>query len=286
MKSRKNNKPIPSVWVISDSTGNLPRHLLAALLTQFPAHSMVPRFESYIRDEKRLAEVLDQAREQASAVCHAMVSPQLKEQITDFCKKNKLPCCDLTGGIVEFLGRSTGIAPCQDVSALHRLDGAYHRRIGAMEFTLSHDDGLGLETLSDADVVLVGVSRTSKTPTSILLAQQGYRTANVSLAKGVEPPAQLLSIPKEKVVGMIINPTQLSMIRNRRQNAWGMAPTSYGDPVACSAEVAWSRSFFHKHGWAILDVTDQAVEETAARIAEMLGLLTQSAEHFDGEHGL
>jgi regulator of PEP synthase PpsR (kinase-PPPase family) len=152
------------------------------------------------------------------------------------------------------------------------MDDAYRRRIGAMEFTLGHDDGLGLDTLHEADVVLVGVSRTSKTPTSILLAQQGYQAANISLAMGVEPPSQLALIPPTKVVGLVIDPSQLAMIRNRRQAAWGMAPTPYGDPANVAREVAWSRTLFQRLGWPILDVTDQAVEETAARVIEMLGL--------------
>jgi regulator of PEP synthase PpsR (kinase-PPPase family) len=140
-----------------------------------------------------------------------------------------------------------------------------------MEFTLCHDDGLGLETLADADVVLAGVSRTSKTPTSILLAQQGYRAANVSLATGIAPPAELLALPRHKVIGLIMQPAQLALIRERRQTAWRMAATAYSGGESVADELAWCRKLFREQGWAVLDVTDQAVEETAARIAEQVG---------------
>jgi regulator of PEP synthase PpsR (kinase-PPPase family) len=152
------------------------------------------------------------------------------------------------------------------------VDAAYTRRVKAVEFALEHDDGLGLDTLHEADVVLVGVSRTSKTPTCMYLAQQGYKAANVSLASGVEPPAQLMALPKGKVAALAIDPRQLAEIRSRRQTAWKMADTSYNLPGAVAAEVAWSRRLFARAGWAVFDVTDQAIEETAARVVDRLGL--------------
>jgi regulator of PEP synthase PpsR (kinase-PPPase family) len=262
----------PVIHVLSDSTGNLPRHILTALLTQFPPHAMAVRFENFIRTEEQIDAVLERAAQHAGVVFHAIVSPELKQRVTDRCKTAAIPSYDLTGGIVDFLQKTTGVQPRCDTDALHQLDEAYRRRIGAMEFTLGHDDGLGLDTLHEADVVIVGVSRTSKTPTSILLAQQGYQTANISLAMGVEPPRKLLAMPRSKIVGLVIDPAQLAMIRARRQVAWGMTPTTYGDPANVASEVAWSRGLFQRQGWPILDVTDQAVEETAARVVEMLGL--------------
>ncbi len=264
-------KTSSTVMVLSDSTGNLARHMLAAVLTQFPAKSISARFENFVRTESRLNELLAVARKQKLAVCHAMVSDHLKTQIKAACKAARLRCFDLTGDLVDFLEKSTTMKPTTDLDALHRLDEAYRRRISAMEFTLSHDDGLGLETIEEADVVLVGVSRTSKTPTSILLAQQGYWTANVSLARAVQPPSVLFRLPARKVVGLTISADQLAMIRARRQAAWGMLQTSYGHPQNVTDEVAWSRSLFREHGWPILDVTDQAVEETAAKVAEIVG---------------
>jgi regulator of PEP synthase PpsR (kinase-PPPase family) len=201
-----------------------------------------------------------------------MVSGEFKREIAAYCKRHKLPHCDLTGGVVEFLSAATGILPRNDLAALHRLDETYRRRIAALEYTISHDDGLGLATLADADVVLAGVSRTGKTPTSIYLAQQGYRVANVSLALEVPPPAQLLAVRGKKVVGLVINPQQLVMIRTRREANWGMPRTTYGDAAHVAREIAWARQLFARQGWPILDVTDQAIEETAAKVVDALGL--------------
>jgi regulator of PEP synthase PpsR (kinase-PPPase family) len=257
--------------VISDSTGNLARHILSAVTTQFTPGVLRFRYENFVRTEPQLKALVAEAKTLRCVICHAMVAAPLKKLITNFCSRAKLPCCDLTGGLAKFIEESTGVKHSGDVDALHRLDDAYRQRISAMEFTLAHDDGLGLGSLTDADIVLVGVSRTSKTPTSILLAQMGYRTANVSLARNVEPPAELQKCNPRKVVGLLVNPAQLTAIRARRQSAWNMADTSYGDRDAVAEEVEWSKKFFRKSGWPVLDVTDQAVEETAAKVAQLIG---------------
>jgi regulator of PEP synthase PpsR (kinase-PPPase family) len=254
------------LYVLSDSTGNLARHMLGAFLTQFPPDAVTVRVEPFVRTLPRLTELLDRARRDDAAVCHAMVSEEFKHFIEQTCWKAGLPCRDLTGGIVEFLSKATGLAARPDVAALHRLDQAYKRRISALEFTLDHDDALGLTTLHEADIVLAGVSRTSKTPTSIYLAQQGYRVANVALAMEVAPPAQLLALPPGKVVGLIINPAA----------GWGMGPTEYGDAAQVAREIAWARRLFNDRRWPTLDVTDQAIEETAARVLAATG---HHAEH-------
>jgi regulator of PEP synthase PpsR (kinase-PPPase family) len=262
----------PDVYILSDSTGSLARHMLAAFLTQFPPDSIAPHFHTFIRGERRLGEIMDMIKARPGAICHAMVSDSFKEQIDAYCRKEKLSHCDLTGGVVRFLSDATGVPPRSDLAALHRLDETYRRRIAALEYTIAHDDGLGLATLTDADVILAGVSRTGKTPTSIYLAQQGYRVANVSLAIEVDPPRELLSPDGKKVVGLVISPQQLVMIRTRREANWGMARRTYGDPGHVAHEIAWARRLFAGHGWPVLDVTDQAIEETAAKVVEALGL--------------
>ncbi len=256
--------------------------MLGAFMTQFPHGSLVLHVEPFVQTESRLREILDRANHQGAAVCHAMVSIEYKRLIADFCKVENIPCRDLTGGMVEFLSEVTGLEPNRDMEALHRLDEAYRRRIGAMEFTLAHDDGLGTETLSEADIVLAGVSRTSKTPTSIYLAQQGYRVANVALAHGINPPPQLLAMPPQKVIGLLIDPQQLVMIRAHREQDWGPQAGDYGDPEYVARELTWARRLYNDRGWKSLNVTDQAIEETAARIVALVGspVHTGSAGHF------
>jgi regulator of PEP synthase PpsR (kinase-PPPase family) len=260
------------VHVISDSTGNLAHHILAALVTQFPAGAFHPRFWTFIRTAEQLERTLKTVIEEGGVIMHAVVSDQAKDRIGEFCRQKRVPCKDLTGGFVEFLVEASGLTPAADPEQIHRVDEAYHRRIRAVEFTLEHDDGLGLGTIGDADVVLCGVSRTSKTPTSIYLAQQGHRVANVALAQGVDPPAELLSLPKGKVVGLVIDPHRLLEIRRRRQADWSMAKTRYDDEQAVIEEIKWSRRLFAKQGWPVIDVTSNAIEETAARVLGLLNL--------------
>ncbi|HLL90097.1 MAG TPA: pyruvate, phosphate dikinase/phosphoenolpyruvate synthase regulator, partial [Tepidisphaeraceae bacterium] len=205
-------------------------------------------------------------------VLHAVVSQEMKRDVAARAAAAGLPCMDLTGNLVEFLSAASGVHPTPDRRRLHDVDAAYRRRIGAIEFTLAHDDGLGLDTLHEADVVLVGVSRTSKSPTSIYLAQQGYKVANVSLAHQVEPPPQIMQLRRQKVAALYINPATLSEIRSRRQAGWRMETTDYNRVEAVEREVAWSRQLFRRMGWEALDVTNQAIEETAGRIVERLKL--------------
>ncbi len=257
-----------TLYVISDSTGSLARHMLAAFLTQFPPRTFNVIYRPFVQSSEKLQTTLNQIRK--GVVLHALVSPAAKKLVDAHCKNHNFPCCDLTGKFVDFLAKSAGVKPSADYSALHPVDDSYQQRIRAMEFTLEHDDGLGLETLYKADIVLAGVSRTSKTPTSIYLAQQGYRTANVSLAIELEPPAELLKL-KKNVVALIINPEKLAEIRARRlRKDWKMDETNYCDIDRVRDEITWSRRLYMKQNWPILDVTDFAIEETAARVVEIL----------------
>src|SRR5689334_18329354 len=149
-----------TVYVLSDSTGNLARHMLTAFLTQFPAGALSVSFQMFLTTEQKLAQSLERAKAESAIVCHALVSRQFKERVTSFCADHNLPCRDLTGGTVEFLSLHTGLTPSPNIHALHQLDESYARRVAALEFTLNHDDGLGLSTLNQADIVIVGVSRT------------------------------------------------------------------------------------------------------------------------------
>jgi regulator of PEP synthase PpsR (kinase-PPPase family) len=281
MAKKASKKPAPPagprpIYVLSDSTGNLGRHMLTALLTQFPADAFRLELRSFIRSPQQIEDVMTQIAVEPGMVFHGMLDHEHKRLIAAECKRIGVGSCDLTGPFVTFISDQSGLKPGQNYELLHHVDEAYHHRMKALEFTLEHDDALGLETLGEADIVLVGVSRTSKTPTSVYLAQLGYRVANVAIAIQVEPPRQLVELKVKKVVGLVIEPRTLAEIRARRQAEWRMEATSYTDPREVAREVAWSRQLFTKQGWPILDVTNQAVEETAARIVHALGL-TQPA---------
>ncbi len=265
------------VYVLSDSTGNLPRHMLTAFLTQFPPGAFEVRARSFLDSPPKLQAAFAEVAAAPGLVMHALVDAAAKQFVARECERLGLQQCDLTGHFVEFLARASGIAPVPDVRRLHDVDAAYRRRVKAVEFALEHDDGLGLDTLHEADVVLVGVSRTSKTPTCMYLAQQGYKAGNYALAMQSEPPAQLLALPRQKVAAVLIDPSQLAMIRTKRNIEWRQRDTDYNALDVVEAEVQWSRRLFARQGWATFDVTNQAIEETAAKIVERLGLSKTAA---------
>lgn len=237
--------PIP-LYVLSDSTGNLARHMVTGFLTQFPAGSFQVRIMPFVGEPHRWSESCRVITARPGIVFHAVISPQLKKKIDKHSKIAGCSCCDLTGPAVEFLAKASRLRPTSDPQRLHPVDNVYCGRINAMGFTLDHDDGLGMDSLGEADIVLTGVSRTGKTPTSIYLAMLGFRVANVSLAAKVEPPRQLLELAPGKTVGLIIDPRQLAEIRGRRQTAWRMIQTDYSDPHGVQEEVEWSRRLFAK----------------------------------------
>jgi [pyruvate, water dikinase]-phosphate phosphotransferase / [pyruvate, water dikinase] kinase len=265
-------RAVMPLYVLSDATGNLARHMVTSFLTQYPAGSFEVVTKPFVNEPERLACALTKITDRPGIVFHAVVSPRLKSQITDRCKSLSIPCWDLTGAAVDFLSKAARLVPESDPQPLHPVDGVYCSRINAMSFALEHDDGLGLDTLNQADIVLVGVSRTGKTPTSMFLALQGFRTANVSLAKNVIPPKELFALPPGKMMGLIIDPCQLTEIRTRRQTAWRMPQTGYNEPDEVAREIKWSRRVFTELRCPVLNVTDHAIEETAARIVDLLGL--------------
>ncbi len=261
-----------ALHILSDSTGNLAQHMLMAFLTQFPREAFALHHHHFIQTEQKLERTMASVAKLRGIVFHAVVHQHMKQMIERRCLELAIPFCDLTGRFVEFLTAASGIKPQPDIGRLHHVHASsYHQRIRALEFTLEHDDGLGLDTLHEADAVLVGVSRTSKTPTSIYLAQQGFRVANVSLAMNVPPPRQLLAL-KENVVGLTINTPQLVEIRRNRSRSWRLGDTNYNDPRQVNQEILWCRRLFEAQGWPTINVTDQAIEETAVKTMDLLGL--------------
>jgi [pyruvate, water dikinase]-phosphate phosphotransferase / [pyruvate, water dikinase] kinase len=260
------------LYVLSDSTGNLARHMVTTYLTQFPDGTFAAQMKPFVNEPRRLKKAFDGIAAHPGVVLHAVVSPRLKMEISARCRGLGIACCDLTGSAMEFLANAVRVEPLIDQSRLHRVDDVYCGRINAMSFTLEHDDGLGSDGLGDADIVLTGVSRTGKTPTSIYLAMLGFRVANVPLAVQVQPPGQLFELGPGKVIGLTIDPLQLAEIRARRQTGWRMAQTDYSDPRKVQEEAEWSRQVFAKLRCPVLDVTNQAIEETAGRVLDALGL--------------
>ena len=258
------------VYLLSDSTGNLPRHMMTAFATQFPPNTFTTVSKSFLQAKEQLKSALSDVRKSPGIVLHAFISPELKRETREFCAKEQLPCRDLTGEFVQFLSAYTPAKPVHNPLRLHEMDDHYFQRIKGLDFAIEHDDGLGLDTLYQADIVLTGISRAGKTPTTIHLGQQGVLAANVVLVKGIDPPRELLQIPASKVVGLTIDPDRLAEIRYRRQADLGTTLDAYCDRDEVKDEVRWSQTVIRRHGWHLLDVTNQAIEEVAARALEIV----------------
>jgi regulator of PEP synthase PpsR (kinase-PPPase family) len=272
MRRTSKSKPLRTIYILSDSTGNLARHMLSAFLTQFPRDTFTLVWRPFLRDSEEFERIMDEVVEHPGILFHAFVLPAAKATVEARCRDAGVPCCDLTGPFVEFLAEASGLKPQDSQDRLHETDAHYRQRISAIEYTLAHDDGLALDTLHEAQVILAGVSRTSKSPTSIYLAQLGYKVANVSLAIEVPPPEELLAADPTKVVGLLIDPRQLVEIRTHRKAGWKLSTGDYNDVEHVSEELRWARRLFTRQGWHTLDVTDQAIEETAAKVASIVGL--------------
>src|SRR5437899_7850330 len=201
--------------MISDSTGETAARLVQALEAQFPDQEFSeirhPRVESV--DDLQLA--VERMKGRQAVVIYTLVEPALRESMRTLCRRAKLHYCDLLGHPIDAVARVSGVAARMTPGSRPPLNSAYFKRMEAIEFAVKFDDGVG-RGLHDADVVLVGVSRTSKTPLSIYLGYLGYRTANVPLVKGIEPPADLFTIDRAKIVGLTIDAQRLSEIRGER----------------------------------------------------------------------
>jgi regulator of PEP synthase PpsR (kinase-PPPase family) len=199
---------------------------------------------------------------------YTLVNPELAEFLHDEAERHGLEALDLISPLILKLSEFLGMAPQEKPGLLHQLDAEYNKRVEAMNFAVKQDDGQELRNLDKADIVLVGVSRTSKTPLSMYLANKGYKVANVPLVKGIEPPRELFEIAPEKVVALIIDGRRLSEIRSNRLRHLRQSPRgSYADFDKIEEELDYSRQLFRRNpAWMLIDVTNRAIEETATEI--------------------
>jgi hypothetical protein len=260
------------VYAVSDSTGETAEQAVRAALAQFrPRVDVRTLVFGRIRDEAAARAVIRRAKADGALVVYTIVEPENRLRVRELTEEAAVPAVDLLSALLHAMGRHLDRKPLSVAGLGHETDEAYFRRIEAVEFAVCHDDGRKLDTLAQAQVVLVGVSRTSKTPLSNYIAQRGYRVANVPIVHGLPVPSQLAKIDPHRVFGLVIEPLSLSTIRRRRIEAMGVeGESSYGDPDACREEMLWARRIFRDHpDWTVLDITDRAVEESAAAILEI-----------------
>lgn len=259
--------------LVSDSTGETLITVARAVAAQYAAVTPVEHVYPLVRSQKQLDRVLDEIEEAPGIVLFTLLEKDLVSRLEDKCKNINVPSLSIIGPVMQLFEAYLGAATTGRVGAQHVLNAEYFKRIDALNYTMIHDDGQHVEGLEDADVVLVGVSRTSKTPTSIYLANRGIRTANVPLVPGIPVPAQLETLTRPLVVSLHATPERLIQIRQNRLLSMGAESGSgsdtYTDRQSVTEEVAFARKLSAKHDWPLLDVTRRSIEETAAAIMKL-----------------
>jgi regulator of PEP synthase PpsR (kinase-PPPase family) len=259
--------------LVSDSTGETLITVARAVAAQYANVTAVEHVYPLVRSQKQLDRVLDEIEEAPGIVLFTLLERDLVLRLEDKCKEINVPSLSIIGPVMQLFEAYLGAATTGRVGAQHVLNAEYFKRIDALNYTMMHDDGQHVEGLEDADVVLVGVSRTSKTPTSIYLANRGIRTANVPLVPGIPLPHQLEILKKPLVVSLHATPERLIQVRQNRLLSMGAGPSNgsedYIDRQAVTDEVAHSRRLSAKFNWAQLDVTRRSIEETAAAILKL-----------------
>ena len=259
------------VHLVSDSTGETLNAMARAVCARFDDVLPIEHIYALVRSKRQLERVLQEIEGAPGVVLHTIVDKDLRAALEQGCRDMDMTCIAAMDPLISALARYLGASLSTRVGAQHALDAGYFERMDALNFAMAHDDGQGTADLEDADVVLVGVSRTSKTPTSIYLAHRGVRSANVPLVPGAEVPAQLLTLRKPLVVGLTVSPDRLLQIRrNRLLSLREERESAYVDDEAVREEIVRARRLFDRHKWPVIDVTRRSVEETAAAVINLI----------------
>jgi [pyruvate, water dikinase]-phosphate phosphotransferase / [pyruvate, water dikinase] kinase len=258
--------------MVSDSTGETLITVARAVAAQYANVTPIEHVYPLVRSQKQLDRVLIEIEEAPGIVLFTLLDDELVERLQRKCSDINIPSLSIIGPVLQLFQAYLGAETSHRVGAQHVLNAEYFKRIDALNYTMLHDDGQHAEGLEDADVVLVGVSRTSKTPTSIYLANRGVRTANIPLVPGIPLPPELDSLSKPLIVSLHATPERLIQVRQNRLLGLGAQTDadSYIDRQSVTDEVMFARKLSAKHGWAQLDVTRRSIEETAAAIMRLL----------------
>jgi regulator of PEP synthase PpsR (kinase-PPPase family) len=259
------------VHLVSDSTGETLNAMARAVCARFNNVLPIEHIYSLVRSQKQLERTLGEIAEAPGVVLHTIVDQSLRAALERGCQELDMPCIGALDPLVTILSRYLGAPLSTRVGAQYSLDTDYFNRMEALSYALGHDDGQGGPDLAQADVVLVGVSRTSKTPTCIYLAHRGVRAANVPLVPATPLPTTLDSLGGVPVVGLTVSPDRLVQLRRNRLRALHEdRDTSYVDSDSVRAETIAARRIFERRGWPVIDVTRRSVEETAAAVINII----------------
>ena len=262
----------PTILLVSDGTGSTCSHVVNAALVQFekPDVRMIRRANVRTAIDARAA--VEQAVNDHAIIFYTLIAEDVREALHEAATKHFVPTVDLLGPVLSSLAGVLKTSPHCDPNLLYELERQHIDRIDAVDFTLAHDDGLRVWELSQADVVLVGVSRVSKSATCFVLACRGIRAANVPLVPGIQPPAELFALDAKKVVGLTAGVYRLQTIRQARVRSMRMGELdSYVDVREIAKEIRYANGLMEKHGWRSVDVSFKAVEEVAKEVLRLIG---------------
>ncbi len=259
------------VYVVSDSIGETAEKVVMAAAIQYNSHITEIKKEPYVTDQSQIKRIVQDVKDVKCVIVYTLVVPELKKILEEECDKYNIPRVDILGPIMDALAKIVPASPKLEAGLIRKLDERYFKRVEAIEFAVKYDDGKDPRGILKADVVLVGVSRTSKTPLSMYLANKNYKVANVPLIPEVPPPGELYQIPKKKIIGLTAQPTELNHIRKERLKTLGLdGEANYASMERILQELEYSENIIKKLGCPVIDVTRKAIEETASIIIEIL----------------
>jgi regulator of PEP synthase PpsR (kinase-PPPase family) len=255
--------------LISDSTGETVSSVARAAMVQFDGIEVKEHIWALIRSRGQLDKILQQVEMQPGPVLYTLVSGELRERLKAFCLKKEIPCIPVLAPVIRELSSYLQVETSASPGRQYELTEQYFSRVEAINFTLAHDDGQSTWDVNEADIVLVGCSRTSKSPTCVYLAYRGFRAANVPFVPGTKVPQPLMSASKPLIVGLTIQPERLVEIRRTRLQSMNQEETgNYVEMEQVIEEIAEAKKFFRQQKWPVIDVTRRSVEETAATVIQ------------------
>jgi regulator of PEP synthase PpsR (kinase-PPPase family) len=260
------------IILISDGTGETAAQMTKAAMVQFRGHEAhFARFKN-VRKEGQIQAILDDAGVSGDLVIYTIVSPQLRQYLVAYAHEKKIPTVDLLGPLLVGLAGYFGFEPRSIAGLLHDVNEQYFKRIEAMEYTIAHDDGKDLTGLDKAHLIILGISRTSKTPLSMYLSHQGWKVANIPLIQGFEVPKELQDLDQRRIIGLTIDPESLAAIRRARLERLGQDKGGeYADPEKVNQEIEYANELFRRNRkWPVFNVTGKALEETASEIIKLM----------------
>ncbi len=260
-----------NVHLVSDSTGETLMAVMRATVAQFKNVSPIEHLYALVRSPRQLERVMDEISDAPGMVMYTLVNNELREILEARCAKLGIPAIPILDPSLAAMGRYLGAEMSSRVGAQRTLDAEYYSRIEALNYAMAHDDGQNTDEFEEADVVLVGVSRTSKTPTCIYLAQRGVKAANIPIVPGTDLPDEVLNLERPLVVGLTATPERLVQIRkNRLLSLQEDRSTDYIDAGRVRDETVQAKRLFARKGWPAIDVTRRSIEETSAKILNLV----------------